>query len=463
MGGVCRSKVARHGVAGVARAVGRDKGAAVQTQRPKVAVMETLPEFGLPQAVEALDGGLEAGLARRGKNGHHALGQAKADQPTEAANGAGRACKTGVIVHLQINRSSPPPPVRPENGGDGLHPPTRGRRFGQHQLAPQGNGIEHLHRTLAAQLQSLHHVELVEFRPTGADLGQIPPRRRRGIAPALLRQDTPTPQDPSDRADAGRAPAFSQQDMPDRLRSNSQERHAIVASGSAQRCAAPNCEPCGSPAGLTRWAGRPNRPDPTSALAPAVPRNRRCWPRNDNGEPRHAQLRLPAQKPPAHAAITFFFMPSHYHNPEARAASFRLASLASTPPPVPPFYSSSVRRLLSAKCSTNAVTSPITLQTAIGGRSRRESGSAARHSRQRQQGPASPGAKRSRWLATGWWRADGASASFITRTRAGAITSHPPGHRASCRSPAHASGGAYRASTYTHACTPERSVTAIRL
>lgn len=239
-------------------------------------MLEALPDLGLPQAVEALDGRLEAGFPWWGEDRHHAFDEAEADQSAQAAHRTGGARETGVIVHLQIGGPTLSPPMGLQRGGDRGYAPAAGRRFRQGEFAPEGNGVEHLHCTPPAQLQSLHHIQLIQLGPTGRNPRQIPADRRGRLPLALLGQHATTPQDPGDGAGTGRILTLPQQMIPDGLRSDVAER-VMQPQPTAQGDNAPLQTAGGAVCRLCR-AARPIRPvDPvqsptTGALDPEAHR-----------------------------------------------------------------------------------------------------------------------------------------------------------------------------------------------
>lgn len=84
----------------------------------QIAVPETLPDLGLPEMVETFDCGLKPGFPRRGEDRHDALIQTKADESAESSYRAGGTGKACVIVHLQIGRGAPLPPMRGQHWDD---------------------------------------------------------------------------------------------------------------------------------------------------------------------------------------------------------------------------------------------------------------------------------------------------------------------------------------------------------
>jgi hypothetical protein len=74
-------------------------------------MLEASPHFGLPTAIEAFDGGLEAGFARRDENGNHLQAEAKADDATQGIGIKVGTLKARVIVELSIRRQAKGSPM----------------------------------------------------------------------------------------------------------------------------------------------------------------------------------------------------------------------------------------------------------------------------------------------------------------------------------------------------------------
>src|SRR6202035_2379717 len=104
---------------------------------------ETRPDRGLPAAVVVLDGGLEAGLARRRENGRDAQRQA---EPDDAPDGVGMSVGAGedpVVVELRVGGQAGRAPVLQER----IHGVFRGDSAawpGGRQAAVQADGVENL-------------------------------------------------------------------------------------------------------------------------------------------------------------------------------------------------------------------------------------------------------------------------------------------------------------------------------
>lgn len=128
--------------------------------------MVTPPNLGLPQVIEALDFGLEAGLAWRRKDRHHAQTQAQMNDPAQSTQGGMRALKPRVVVKLSEGRPAAGLPMRRQDREHLASAPRRGRP-GLRQAAIEGNRIEDIKRRPAVDHQSLNKIKSVKFRPAG--------------------------------------------------------------------------------------------------------------------------------------------------------------------------------------------------------------------------------------------------------------------------------------------------------
>jgi hypothetical protein len=144
---------------------------------------EAAPDFGLPQAVERLDGGLKAGFAGRDEDGDDAEAEAQANDAAEGIRFVVRTLETGVIVELRVSGQADGPPVFQE-GVEDRRGHNAGAWPGLNEAAVQGNGGKNLDFLSVGQDQVFDHVESVEFDGVLGEVGQIPAGRGRGSAHA---------------------------------------------------------------------------------------------------------------------------------------------------------------------------------------------------------------------------------------------------------------------------------------
>lgn len=164
---------------------------------------EAIPDFGLPESVEGFDGGLEAGFARRGKDGRDAEAQAQAD---DASQGIGKimwSLEAGVVVELSVSGQADEPPVFEEAveddvGDDALVRP------GSVETAMEGDAGEDVDIVAAWQSESFDDVEGIEFDAFVGEIGEIPPSWRRRPSDAFSAiEESASMEDASDGADGG--------------------------------------------------------------------------------------------------------------------------------------------------------------------------------------------------------------------------------------------------------------------
>ena len=132
-----------------------------------------LPDLALPQRIEALDGILEARLARWGEDRDHSQRQT---QPADTSDGVGelvRSLEDRVVVKLRISGQPVTAPAlnqglerRPSAGP--LHDPSLGQR------SVQAGAGEHIDKGASGNLQILDEIEGVELGSPTGQIGQIP-------------------------------------------------------------------------------------------------------------------------------------------------------------------------------------------------------------------------------------------------------------------------------------------------
>jgi len=163
-------------------------------------MLEARPDFGLPAAVVALDGSLEAGLTRRGEDGDDLKGEAEAN---DAADGVGKlmsALEAGVVVELSVGGQADVLPVGSQrlkglSGGD------EGPGPRLHQAAVKRDAVKDFDIDSAANDKAGDDVEAIQFGVALGDLGQVPTWRWSWAPYSSAPVQGPSPQqDTSDRA-----------------------------------------------------------------------------------------------------------------------------------------------------------------------------------------------------------------------------------------------------------------------
>lgn len=163
-------------------------------------MLEARPDLCLPAAVIALDGGLEARLARRSKDRGDLESEAESD---DAADGVGvlvGALEAGVVVELGVGGQADVLPVGHQrlesfpSGDEGSGP-------GLHQSAVERDGVEDFDIDSAANDKAGDDVEAIQFDVPLGHLRQIPASRRSGMWDSSTPIQGASPQqDSSDRA-----------------------------------------------------------------------------------------------------------------------------------------------------------------------------------------------------------------------------------------------------------------------
>lgn len=142
-----------------------------------------MPDFLLPQMVEALIEILRPMLARRRKDRGDSQRQAKADDLPQHIRMRVRSLEARVVVELGIGRATVRPPVglqpltEPARAQGGTDPRASDR-------APQGPGGQHVQPGTGFQREVFDDIKGVQFRRACRHVGQIPARRRGGAAHA---------------------------------------------------------------------------------------------------------------------------------------------------------------------------------------------------------------------------------------------------------------------------------------
>ena len=177
-----------------------DKLGGLDLEGEQRVVLEARPDLGLPAAVIAFDGGLEARLARRGKDRDDPKSKTESD---DATNGVGilvSALEASVVVELSVGGQADVLPVGQQRlesfpSGDERSGP------GLHQTAVERDGVEDLDIDSPANDKAGDDVEAIQFGVAPGNLRQIPTSRRSGMTNSSTPiQSAPPQQDPSDRA-----------------------------------------------------------------------------------------------------------------------------------------------------------------------------------------------------------------------------------------------------------------------
>src|SRR5258708_40191430 len=139
--------------------VSSNEGLGAPAQSRQGGVAPAVPDFLLPEIVEAFDLGLKAGLARWSKDGNDAQTEAKVDDATEAMRQAMGSLEAGVIIELGEAWLAEALPMcgqgrEHRSGREGASLRACG------ETAVEGNGIKDLHLDAPLDGQTLHKVEV---------------------------------------------------------------------------------------------------------------------------------------------------------------------------------------------------------------------------------------------------------------------------------------------------------------
>jgi hypothetical protein len=188
-----------------AKAMGLDVAGRSELQITERVVMKALPNFGLPASIEALNGGLKAGLQRWSKHRGNPKPQAETNHATDGIGKLVSPLKQCVVVKLRKARQTKGASMLSQSGHDEISADGIDRPGG-HQPSVQRDSVEHAHFCAAFNNESLHNIEAIELRARRCDLGQVPTGWRRGAAHSLLSiQSTSAFENAADGAHRGRA------------------------------------------------------------------------------------------------------------------------------------------------------------------------------------------------------------------------------------------------------------------
>ncbi len=183
-----------------ASAAGSDELGRLDLESKQGVMLKARPDLGLPAAVVALDGSLEAGLARRSEDGNDLKGEAEAD---DSADGVGKlmsALEASVIVKLRVGGQADALPVGSQRL-EGLPSGDEGPGPGLHQATVERDGVEDLDIDSAANDKAGDDVEAIQLGFALSHWWQVPTSRR-GLAtnPSAPIQGASAQQDPCDCA-----------------------------------------------------------------------------------------------------------------------------------------------------------------------------------------------------------------------------------------------------------------------
>lgn len=161
------------GAFGATSSGGGDEPGGLILERFKGVEVEASPDFGLPAAVVAFDGGLEARLARRREDGRDLEGEADPADAPEVVGVMMGTLEPGVVVELCVSGQTKLAPVF-EQGGHADPSGDRGSGPGSRQAAVKRDGVKDLHIDSAFNDKAFDDIEAIDLDLFGSDLWQVP-------------------------------------------------------------------------------------------------------------------------------------------------------------------------------------------------------------------------------------------------------------------------------------------------
>lgn len=161
-----------------------------------------LPNLSLPQMIEAFDLCLKPRFAWRREDRHDAQAQAKVDNPAQSSGCVMGALKAGVVIELRVVRQAASTPMFRQGCEHPCSRPSTGwPRLGQ--AAVEGNRIEQFDLRTIANDQAFDKIECVEFGVSGCQFRQIPAGRRGSLTlAAAMGEQSVSSEDAFDRPGA---------------------------------------------------------------------------------------------------------------------------------------------------------------------------------------------------------------------------------------------------------------------
>jgi len=136
-------------------------------------VFESIPDLGLPAAVEAFDGRLEASLVGHHEDGSDLEAETEANDPSDRIGIVVWSGEAVVVVELGVGGQAHFGPMFQERFEDELGGHASSRP-GDGQAAMQGNSRKNRKMRATADAQPFDGIEAVELAVTGGQVGQVP-------------------------------------------------------------------------------------------------------------------------------------------------------------------------------------------------------------------------------------------------------------------------------------------------
>jgi len=182
-------------------AEGADETSGLILERRQRREVESLPDLGLPAAVEVLDLALESGFSGRGEDRSYAEAEAHAGDAPQDIGMVLRAEETSVVIELDVVGQAEFAPMRNDvvHSGFGSY---AALGPGDRKASEEGDAGEHIDEGTSFDGQAFYHVEAVEFCASGGEIWEIPALGRREVTEAAPAVESPSAlQDASDRSE----------------------------------------------------------------------------------------------------------------------------------------------------------------------------------------------------------------------------------------------------------------------
>jgi hypothetical protein len=197
------SERGRQDTFGGAGACGSDELGGLTLKGLEGAMVEAAPDLGLPAAVIAFDGGLEAGFSRWSKDRSNLQGEAQAGDTAEVIGVLVGTLEPGVVIELGVAGQAHLAPVF-DQSEVGQFCRDGGTWPGGGQAAVKRDGVENFDIDSAFNDKAGNDVEAIDLDPAGGDLGQVPAARRGWTSHPLFAVQSSSPlQDAADGTNRG--------------------------------------------------------------------------------------------------------------------------------------------------------------------------------------------------------------------------------------------------------------------
>jgi hypothetical protein len=187
---------------GVFTPVGFKKSGVSHAQLRVIAVAVAMPDFILPEGIEALEFVLKAGFARRSEDGDYSQTEAKVDDSPQVSGMAMRSLKNRVVIELDECGQIAGLPMLGHRGQCKRQTFTRDQDRNACKAAPQRDGGESVKAAAFAKGKAFDKIKRIQLSASARQVRQVPSWRRWRAADPADTDDTMSGQDPGNRAHA---------------------------------------------------------------------------------------------------------------------------------------------------------------------------------------------------------------------------------------------------------------------